>query len=133
MADPELKSREGECFIVGQLTHVIRLSEAQVPAEQLLRQHQRQPLRRVGEHLAVIGMDVGWDPLRAADRSDGPDVIQMTVGEQRRDRLQPVAREKLLNAALRVLTRVDDHALLALSGRDDVAVGRERPGRKPSD
>jgi hypothetical protein len=60
-------------------------------------------------------------------------VIQVTVREHDRDRLQAVAGENLLDAALRVLAWVDDDAFLARGRRDNVAIGGERPGGKPSD
>ncbi len=51
----------------------------------------------------------------------------MTVGEQDRDGLEPVLAQQLLDAFRRVLARVDDHALLAGGGRDDVTIGLEGP------
>ena len=64
---------------------------------------------------------------------DRPDMVDVTVGEKHRDRLQPVAVDQLLDPPLRVLPRVDDHALLAWGRRDNVAVGGKGTRGKPSD
>jgi hypothetical protein len=57
----------------------------------------------------------------------------MTVREQDRGRAEPVLGENLLDPALGFLARVDDHALLAGSGRDDITVRGERPCWEPCD
>src|SRR6516165_3057637 len=78
-------------------------------------------------------MDIGGDALSAADRRNGPYVVDMTVREQNRGRPEPVLGEDLLDTGHGVLTRIDDHALLAGSGRDDITVRGERPGWEPCD
>src|SRR6516165_2927377 len=78
-------------------------------------------------------MDIGGDALSAADRSDGPYVVDMTVREQDRGRPEPVLGEDLLDTGHGVLARIDDHALLSGSGRDDIAVRGERPCWEPCD
>src|SRR5579859_5200955 len=57
----------------------------------------------------------------------------MTVREQDRGRAEPVLGENLLDPAHGFLARVDDHALLARSGRDDITVRGERPCWEPCD
>jgi hypothetical protein len=57
----------------------------------------------------------------------------MTVREQNRGRPEPVLGEDLLDTGHGVLTRIDDYALLAGSGRDDITVRGERPGWEPCD
>jgi hypothetical protein len=55
------------------------------------------------------------------------------VGEQDGDGAQPVLPQQVLDATGGVLTGIDDDALLPLGGRDQVAVGAERPGGEPGD
>src|SRR5207248_566354 len=102
-------------------------------AEQLLPGSERETLCRIAEHYAVARVDVGGDALGPAYRGDGPDVVDVTVREQDRGGPEPVFGEDLVDAGLGVLARVDDHALLTGRGRDDITVGRERPGREPCD
>ena len=103
------------------------------PAEQLLAHGERQALGRVGEQLAVVRVDVCRDALRAAHRRDRPHVVYVTVREQHRDRLQPVAEKKLVYPLLCVLARVDNHALRTTGRRHHIAVGGESTRGKPSD
>jgi hypothetical protein len=60
-------------------------------------------------------------------------VVDVTVREHHRDRLQAVAGEEFLDPAFRVLAGVDDHALFAGRRRHDVAVGGEGAGGKTGD
>jgi hypothetical protein len=60
-------------------------------------------------------------------------VIDVTVGEQHRARLESVAVEEFLDPLLRILPRVDDHALLTGRRRHQVAVGGEGTRGKASD
>jgi hypothetical protein len=60
-------------------------------------------------------------------------MINMAVREQDRGGPEPVLGEDLGDAAFRILTRVDDHALLSGRGRDYITVGREPTGREPCD
>ena len=56
----------------------------------------------------------------------------MTVGQHHGDRLEVVAVAQLVDAAERVLARVDHERLGARRGRDDVAVRLERACGKPT-
>jgi len=60
-------------------------------------------------------------------------VIYVTVREQHRDRLQPVAVEELLDPGLGILPGVDDDALLAGGWGHQIAVGGEGTCGKASD
>ena len=124
MADGEVKARQRDGLAVFQCQDVSRLAEGHA-AEELLPGHEVDALARVGEQRPVVRVDVGGDALRPADRRDRPHVIYVTVSEQHRDRLQPVTVEEFLDPPLRVLPRVDDHALLARRRRHQVAVGGE--------
>ena len=69
--------------------HVVRLAPrsarptaaARWPAEGLL---------RVGQHVAVVGVDPAGHVVRAAHRDDRGDVVDVAVGEHDGDRLEPV-------------------------------------------
>jgi hypothetical protein len=50
------------------------------------------------------------------------------VGKQDRHRLEPVLHDQLGDTISGIHTRIDDHALLASSGGNQVAVGLPRPG-----
>jgi hypothetical protein len=60
-------------------------------------------------------------------------VVDVTVREQHRDRLQPVAVDELLDPALGILPGVDDDALLAGGRRHQIAVGGKGTCGKASD
>ncbi len=90
-----------------------------------------QPAGRVGQQRAVVGVDVGRDAPGAADRRHRPDVVDVAVRRQHRGRPQPVSLDNFLDALLSVLSRVDNQALLAWSGRQQIAVGRERASGEP--
>jgi hypothetical protein len=60
-------------------------------------------------------------------------MIDMPVGEQHRDRPQPVPGHDLGDARLGVLARVDDQALRARLGGHQIAIGGKRAGWEPGD
>ncbi|GLZ06891.1 hypothetical protein Acsp03_43570 [Actinomadura sp. NBRC 104412] len=117
---------------VRQFLHVVGLAQLQ-PAEELLPGAERQALGRIGQQVAIVRVDVGGDVLGAADGRDGPDVIDMAVGQQHRHRPQPVLAQDLVDPGLGVLAGVDDDALLTRGGRHDIAVRGERSGGEPGD
>src|SRR5262249_27007476 len=94
---------------------------------------QAQPPGGVGKQRPVGWVDVGRDVPGSAHRRHRPDVVDVAMGEQDRDRLEPVLGEDLRDARLGVLAWVDDHALLPPAGRHHIAVGGERAGREPGD
>ncbi len=73
----------------------------------------------------VVRVDIGRDAARPAHGTDGERVVEVPVREQHGDRTEPVLGQDLLKVCLDPDARVDDHAVLAGTGRDDVAVGRE--------
>ena len=115
---------------VGQLLDVVRLAHGQLahqrhadgPAERLL---------RVAHHVAVLGVDPGRDVVRAAHRDDRGDMVDVAVGEDDGDGLEPMLRERLLDALGGLVARVDDHALLTGGGGDQITVGPPGPGGEP--
>jgi hypothetical protein len=123
---------EGQDRAVRELVDVVRLGERHAP-EELLADGEREALGRIGEQVTIVGMDVSRDILRTADRRDRPHVVYVTVREQHRDRLQPVPGEEFLDPGLRVLSWVDDHALLAGRRRHQIAIGGEGTGGKSCD
>jgi hypothetical protein len=60
-------------------------------------------------------------------------VVDVPVGEQDGDGLQPVLREQRVQLLDDLDPRVDDEALFAGSGGHDVAVGAERRGGEAGD
>ena len=66
--------------------------------------------------------------LAAAHRRHRVDVVDVTVGEEHRRRLEPVGDEHLSQGVLHPDARVDDEALLPRRVGDDVAVGPEGVG-----
>ncbi len=93
--------------------------------------HSGRPLAGVGQQRAVIGVNVGRDAPGPADRRHRPDVVDVPMRRQHRDRPQPVLLDDFLDALLSVLTRVDNQALRAWLGRQQVAVRRERASGEP--
>ncbi len=131
MVDRELQTGELEHRPVRQLPDVVGLAELQPPEHLPCRA--REPLGRIRQQFAIVGVDPGGDVTGAAHGHDGPHMVDVTVGQQHRDGLQPMLAQEVVDALDGVLTWIDDHALLARSGSDDVAVGLERPCGKPGD
>ena len=67
------------------------------------------------------------------DRRDTPHVVDVAVRHQDRRGPQAVCSDDLGDSGRRILAGVDDDALLARAGGDDVAVRAPRPGRERSD
>ena len=91
------------------------------------------PIERVVEHRIVVRVQVGRHVTGPADRCHGERVVDVTVREQHRDGLEPELGEHLVELVDHADARVDDDALRARLGRDDVAVGAERGGRESGD
>ncbi len=91
------------------------------------------PGQRIGEHHAVIGMDVHGNPIFIGKRLRCPGVIQMPVRQQHRFRGEITLGENLLDAPDGVLPGVDDDGRAALVRRHDIAVRREHPRGKTGD
>src|SRR5690349_1639727 len=127
-----LESHQAQGHPVGQFFYIVGFGEFQA-AEQLLPRAERKAPGRIAEHGAVVRVDVGRDAFRAADRGDRPDVVDMAVREQDSGRPEPVLGQDLVDRCFGVLTRIDDHALLAGGGRNYITVGRERASREPCD
>lgn len=69
--------------------------------------------------------------MGAADRDDRGDVVDMAVGEDDGDGLEPMLLQRFLDALGGLVARVDDHALLTGGGGDQVAIGPPGPGGEP--
>ncbi len=124
VVDGDLQAGEREGGAVGQLRHVLRLGVAQPAAEERC-QVGREALGRVGQHLPVIGVHVGGDAARTADRRDREGVVEVAVGEQHGGRMQAVLGEQRVELVEHPDAGVDHHALLPRRGGDHVAVGAE--------
>ena len=85
------------------------------------------------EQVPVVGVDVRGGVVAAGDRRDAPHVVDVAVGDEDGDRLEPVLAHHLVDAVGGVLAGVDDDALGAGAGRDDVAVGPPRSGGEACD
>src|SRR5699024_1407682 len=81
---------------------------------------------------AVVGVDIRGDAVVVGHLADIPDVVEVAVREQHGPRSEPGLGHLLTDLLLRVLARVDDHALSGVVGHD-VAIGLEHPGRKTDD
>ncbi len=99
---------------------------------------ERDARHRVGQQVPVGRVDPGGGVVGAGNGRHRPHVVEVTVGEQHRDRLERVLPHDLGDPVRGVLPGVDDHALRARPGRRDVAVrgpgacgkaGDEHPGR----
>ena len=130
-----------DVLLVGQRDAIeAELSARRTAQGPRLRVHHASEVVAMDEPLATAlrskkdsSMRVATDLVKSGTAHACEHVIYVTVREQHRDRLQPVAGEELLDPALRVLPRVDDHALLAGRRRHQVAVGGEGTRGKPSD
>jgi hypothetical protein len=60
-------------------------------------------------------------------------VIKMPVGEQHRDRIEPVLAQHVAQWLLRILTGVDNHTRAARLGGEYEAVGLEGAGGETCD
>src|SRR4051794_13354412 len=78
-------------------------------------------------------MNVRSRVVGSCDGRDTPHVIDVPMGHQHRDRLEPVLPDDLGHAFGGVLAGVDDYAFRAGSGSDDVAVGTPGTGREACD
>ena len=83
---------------------------------------------RVDQPVPVVGVEVGRDAVGAADGRHRVGVVEVAVGQQDGGRPEPVLGEHLGELTEHLDARVDDQALLAGTGRDDVAVGPEDGG-----
>ena len=81
---------------------------------------------RVGQQVAVLGVDPGRNVARAADRGDRPQWSMWPWVSSTATGLSRCSRS-IVDLVDGVLAWIDDHALLARCGRDDVAVGLEGP------
>ena len=88
-------------------------------------------LLRVAHHVAVLGVDPGRDVVGPAHRDDRGDMVDVAVGEDDRDGLEPMLGERVLDSLGGLVARVDDHALLTRGGGDQVTVGPPGPGGEP--
>ncbi len=123
MVDDQFEAGQLQDGAVGELADVVGLAELQ-PAEHLLA-HGAEATARIAQQNPIIGMNPGGNFTSAANRTDRPDVVDVPMGQDHRDRLQPVLADQLVEALFSVLTWVDDHAFLARGWRDDIAVGLE--------
>ncbi len=126
--DGETHTSQLQLDAVDELAHVVGLDErglAAQPPEQRPRVG-RQPGHRVGEQVPVGGVDPGGGVVRAGQRRDRPDVVDVAVGGHHRDRLEPLLGNDLRDTWTGVLAGVDDHALAARAGRHHPAVGAPR-------
>lgn len=58
-------------------------------------------------------------------------MVDVAMGENDRDGLEPMLCDRVLDALGRLVARVDDDALLAGGGGDQVAIGAPGPGGEP--
>ncbi|EGJ78633.1 putative hydrolase [Streptomyces sp. Tu6071] len=125
--DGEVEPGEAQAGPVAQLLDVGGFADRQLP-------HERHPDGAadaglgVAHHEAVRRVDPGGDVVRPADRDDRGDVVDVAVGEDDGDGLEPMLRERLLDPRGGLVARVDDHAFLTGGGGDHVAVGPPGPG-----
>ena len=127
VVDEELHPRQLEGGAVPELLDVVGLGPRGVLAAEQLGQHAAHvggdAGQRVGQQVAVLGVDPRGGVIGSGDRRDAPHVVEVTMGHQHRDRLQPVLTDDLGDTGGGVLPGVDDHALLPGAGGHDVAVG----------
>src|SRR5690606_22076456 len=88
-------------------------------------------LLRVAHHVPVLGVDPGRYVVRSAHRNDRGDVVDVAVGEDDGDGLEPVSADRFRDAVGGLVSRVDDHALLTGGGGDEVTVRPPGPGGEP--
>ncbi|SKV57845.1 Uncharacterised protein [Mycobacteroides abscessus subsp. massiliense] len=131
VVDGECDPRELELVPVTDLDELLGLGELHALDE--LSQPRTDAGERVGEHHAVVGVDVDGNPVLVGERLRGPGVIQMPMGEQHRLRGEVALGEDLLDARDRLLAGVDDDGRAALVGRHDIAVRGEHARGKTGD
>jgi hypothetical protein len=132
VVDGELQPGQLQHAAVGEHPDVVGFADGQLAHQQRAQRASERPLR-VGEHVAVLRVDPGRDPARAADRDDRGDVVDVPVGEQHRDRLQAVLADGFLDPGGGLVAGIDDDALLTGGRGDQVAVGAPGPCGKTGD
>lgn len=115
---------------VRQLLDVVRFADGQL-AHDLRAEGAAERLLRVAHHVPVRGVDPGGHVVRPAHRDDRGAVVDVAVGEDDGDGLEPMLPERVLDSLGGLVARVDDHALLACGGGDQIAVGAPGPGGEP--
>jgi hypothetical protein len=73
--------------------------------------------RRVGEEVAITRVDPGRGVVRAADRYDAEDMVDVTVGGENRDGPEPVFSDDLCDRVNRAHPGIDNHTLGTGGGR----------------
>ncbi|CAM5469188.1 hypothetical protein SBADM41S_02265 [Streptomyces badius] len=69
--------------------------------------------------------------MGAADGHDRGHVVDVAVGENDGDGLEPMLLQRFLDTLGGLVARVDDHALLTGGGGDQIAIGPPGPGGEP--
>ncbi len=133
VVDDEPQPGQLQLLGVGQLLDVVGLGPLVAAAEQHLGRLPGHAGHRVGQQVPVGGVDPGGGVVGAGHRGDAPHVVDVAVGHQHGDRLQPVVADELRDAVGRVLAGVDDDALAAGVDGRDIAVGTPRTRGKSGD
>src|SRR3954447_19427201 len=133
VVDHEVEAGQLEGLPVGELGNVVGLGELVAAAEQHAGRLAGHPGHRIGQKVPVVRVDPGGGVVGARDRRHTPHVVDVTVGDQDRHRLEPVLADHLGDAVRRVLAGIDDHALSTGTGGDDVAVRPPRTGGETCD
>ena len=89
--DGQLRPGQRQPLAVVERLDVLRVGQPH--ARDQRRQRRAVPARRVGQHAAVLGVDLGGHVVRAADRHHRGGVVQVPVGEDDGDRLEPCLSE----------------------------------------
>ena len=129
----EAQACDGNFCPVAEFVDLVRLGEVRRASRETLEQLpslQPHGPQRVGQQHPILWMHPAGRGVRAAQRRYGEHVIEVTMGEHHRYRLEPVLNDQLCDTGNRVHTGIDDHALLAKPLGNEVTVGLPRPGGK---
>ena len=132
---PRSPPRDGDREPVAQLAHVVGLGErdgaAGQPGQQnpCLLPHRS---KRIDQQLPIIGVHPADRLVLTAQRSHRKHVVEVAVGQQRRNRMEAVFTDHVGNSVRRVHAWIDDDALPA-DGSSDHSAGLPGPGGERRD
>ena len=129
--------RDPDCAEIKRVAVAIELDDLARFAEQRsdskLADPRPEAIDRVGQHEPVRGVNECRAPVGVGHLLRGPDVVDVSMGEQHCGRRQPVLVEDPAQGSHRPLTGVDDDRVRPRTRGQHIAVAGQHAGREPAE